>query len=123
MLVVYSPVRYFGSLTYCDTDSQTSPFGNATRSQCSTSVVWSLYGTPFFRSQPSDRFVVVTFNARGGGPPPARPAPATPSASHSAIENPWSDRPAGTYRGANRSSRVCAPASLSTLRPSSPSQE
>ena len=42
MLVVYSPVRYFGSLTYCDTVSQTSPFGNATRSQCSVSVVCSL---------------------------------------------------------------------------------
>ena len=42
MLVVYSPVRYFGSLTYCDTVSQTSPFGNATRSQCSVSIVWSL---------------------------------------------------------------------------------
>ena len=42
MLVVYSAVRYFGSLTYCETVNQTSPFGNATRSQYSVSVVASL---------------------------------------------------------------------------------
>src|SRR5262249_35920919 len=112
-----------GSLTYCETVSQTAPFGNATRSQCSTSVVCSLYGTPFFRSQPSARFVVVTFNARGGGPPPARPAPAGPSGSHSAIEKPCSDETAGTVFAPNRSSRVCAPASLSTFKTSSPCQE
>jgi len=31
--------------------------------------------TPFFRSQPSSRFVVTTFNARGGGPPRPCPCP------------------------------------------------
>src|SRR3954471_14606210 len=78
MLVVYSPVRYFGSVTYCDTVSQTSPFGNCTRSQFSTIVVSLLYAPLFFRGHPSSGFVVVPFSDRGGGGPPARPAPATP---------------------------------------------
>src|SRR5437870_2939449 len=90
MLVVYSRVRYFGSVTYCDTISQMSPFGKATRSQCSTSVVSWLYGTPFFRSHPSTRFVVTTLRARDGGAPP-RPAPMGPSSSHSATEYPCSE--------------------------------
>src|SRR3954447_3033680 len=81
-------------------------------------VVSSLYATPFFRSQPSRRFVVTTLSARGGGPPP-RPTPATPSGSHSATENPCNDLGPGDSLGEKRSRRVCCPASLSTLRTSS----
>ena len=79
-------------------------------------VVSLLYATPFLRSQPSSRFVVVTFNDRGGGGPPARPAPATPSGSHSATENPCSDLAPGDAFGENCSRRVCCPASLSIFR-------
>src|SRR5262249_510208 len=44
------PLRYIGSSSSDDTTSQTSPFGAvARRSKCSTSVAFSLYGTPLFR--------------------------------------------------------------------------
>ena len=88
-----------------------------------------LYGTPLRRSQPPVWLVVVTFSEPQRWPGTALPPPrsrnaskAPPARCHSATDVPCSDRAPGADEtglgaapggGANRSSRVCWPASVS----------
>src|SRR5262245_4489945 len=111
------------------TMSHTSPFGNVARSQYSSTLVLSLYVTPFFRSHPSARFVVTTFKVPPGGLVTFTPRPARttgggegpPIGSQSAIECPCSERAPDGCDRSNRKRRVCIPASLSTFSAVSPS--
>src|SRR5580765_1318736 len=146
VLVMNGNCRYLGSSTTVRTSRMTSPFGSGpTLSKYSVMVAFALYGTPFFLRYPSRKFVVATKSepprdgatragSRGPRPAPAgdgpfgvllrSTVPCGPANCHWAAEYPCHVGGAIlSGLGPKRSSRVCVPASNSTLSAVSSCQE
>ena len=100
VLVMNGCVRYVASSTTVVTVNHSSLSPTVKGMTYSVTTAFSLYGTPFFRSHPPCRLVVVTLSGRqrgfgeaGGagvhGPMPSKPqGPSPTTVDHSAFECP-----------------------------------